>query len=99
MSAIRGTFMDGKIIPDALPSWANGARVVVELDDSLRDDPPVDEDVSPEAIAKRLALMEQVEPWMTPEEDAEWRRQRAEDKKTQLGMWDKWTKDIEKLFK
>lgn len=97
MNAVRGTFVKGMIVPDVQPSWEDGARVLVNLDDAQIDE-FVDEDVSPEAIAKRLALMDLVEPWMTPEEEAQWKKERAEEKVVQLSMWDKWTKDIERLF-
>src|SRR5262245_57299696 len=100
MSVIHGTYRDGKIILDSPPAdWPEGTEVVVKLSDPVVGELPDDEDVSPDAIARRLALMEQVEPWMTPEQDAAWRQQREKDKAEQLAMWEKWNRDIGDLFK
>jgi hypothetical protein len=99
MSEINATVIDGQIVPDAPPAWPNGTRVAVKPVGQTGDDLPDDDDSSPEAIAKRLALMDRVRPWMTPDEFAEWERVRAENKAFQLSQWGKWTKDIEDLFK
>ncbi len=97
MSSIRGTFLDGMIVPDSVTGWANGTRIVLALDGEVAPSRPEDDDSSPEAISQRLAQMDRVEPWMTPEEDEEWRRQRTEKKCEELANWNEWTKDIEKL--
>jgi hypothetical protein len=100
MSTIRGRYIGGKVILDAPADWPEGAEVNVELTSpgELPDERPDDEDTSPEAIARRLALMDRVEPWMTPEEEAAWKKQREEDKAVQLAFWDKWTEEVGKLF-
>ena len=82
MNAVGATFVDGEIVPDDPPDWRTGTRLNIEATEL-----PDDDDVSPEAIAKRLALIDRVEPWMAPEEFAEWERVRAEEKARFLANW------------
>ena len=84
MSTIRATFINGMIVPDASPEWANGTRIVLALDGEVAPSASNEDDSSPEAIRERLALMDRVEPWMTPEEDEAWRRQRDDQKNEEL---------------
>jgi hypothetical protein len=98
MSAIRGTIQDGKVVFNTPPNWPNGAEVVVELAPPVADELPDDDDTSPEAIARRLALMDRVRPWMTPEEEAAWKKQREEDKAAELAQWDARSRKLEGLF-
>jgi hypothetical protein len=99
MDAISGTYINGEIVLDTPPDWPEGARVVIRPVDQVTEELPADDDVSPDAIAHRLSLMDQVQPWMTPEEEAEWKKQRDRHKAEQLAMWEKWTQDVGKLFK
>ena len=62
------------------------------------DELPDDDDVSPEAIARRLALIDHVQPWMTPEQEAAWKRQREEDKAAELARWEARSRKLEGLF-
>ena len=98
MNTIRGTIHNGQVIFDTPPELKEGTPVAVSpLATSgmiASDDLPDDNDSSPEAIAKRLALMDRVRPWMTPEELADWERIRADDKAFQLSQWEKWTKEV-----
>src|SRR5262245_9070269 len=99
MSTIRGTIQDGQVILNTPTSLPNGTPVTVSpITPAGVDELPDDNDVSPEAIARRLALMDRVQPWMTPEELAEWERVRAEDKAFQLSQWEKWTKEAGGTF-
>ena len=99
MSAIRGTIQDGKVILSTPTNLPNGTQVAVSpLPPVGVDELPDDDDASPEAIARRLALIDRVQPWMTPEELAEWERVRAEDKAFQLSQWEKWTKEVGEIF-
>jgi hypothetical protein len=84
-------------IPDDAPDDSRTTRAS-ERRRLLVGDLPDDNDTSPEAIAKRLALMDRVQPWMTPEEFAEWERVRAQDKAFQLSQWEKWAKEIGGIF-
>jgi len=89
MSAIRGTIRDGKVIFDTPPDWPEGTPVEVEpVCAGAADELPDDDDDSPEAIARRLALMDRVQPWMTPEEEEVWKQRRAEDKAAELARWE-----------
>jgi hypothetical protein len=60
MAAIRGTYIDGKIVPDTPPDWPNGLRLVIEATPL----PPVrmmtDEEQGddPESIARWLAVFD-----------------------------------------
>ncbi|MFO0803742.1 MAG: hypothetical protein U0791_11570 [Gemmataceae bacterium] len=93
MDAIGATFVDGDIVPDVSPEWKTGTRLNIEAAEL-----PDDDDVSPEAIAKRLALIDRVEPWMTPEDFAEWERERAEEKARFLANWKKENERIDGVF-
>ncbi len=42
---------------------------------------------------------EPVQPWLTPEEEAEWQKALAEQKAWELANWDAHCKKIEELFK
>ena len=96
MSAIRGTFLNGGIVPDVSPPWADGTRLDLE---PREESGPVDEEVSsPEEIARLLALMDSLEPVMSEEEALEWERQRREQKEKELADWDNQARKIGKLF-
>jgi len=62
MSAIRATFIDGKIVPDVPPDWPNGMRLVVEATPL----PPVrmmseeEQGNDPESIARWLAAFDAI---------------------------------------
>jgi hypothetical protein len=61
MNAIHGTYLNGMIVPDEPLDWPDGTRVYMEV---------IEDEDSPEAIAKRVALMEEFlhEPVMSEEE-------------------------------
>jgi hypothetical protein len=83
------------VVLSAPANLPNGTPVTVSLVTPVgTDELPDDEDVSPEAISRRLALVERVRPWMTEEELAEWERVRGKDKAFQLSQWEKWTKEV-----
>ena len=95
MSVIRGTIQDGQVVLPSPANLPNGTPVTVSPAGSGSvDELPDDDDVSPEAIAKRLALIDRVQAWMTPEELAAWERVRAEDRAFQLSRWEKWTEEV-----
>jgi hypothetical protein len=48
---------------------------------------------TPEGIAALLLKMDQVQPFLTPEEEEAWRKTRAEEKAFQLSQWEKWSKE------
>ena len=96
MSAIRGTYLNGTIVPDTQPGWAEGTRV--ELSAAEERGIPLTDDDSPEANAKRLAIMETLQPVMTEEQAREWERQRAEAKAAELADWANWTRKIGAIF-
>lgn len=102
MSVIRGTIQDGKVVFDAPPDWPNGTPVEVEpvrageqigiSEEEQGDDP--------ESIARWLAWLDTVQPLiMTPEEEVEWQKARAEQKAWELANWEAHSKKLENLFK
>ena len=52
----------------------------------------------PEGIAALIARIEQIEPFLSPEEDEAWRKALAEQNAFQLANWDKQTKETGELF-
>jgi hypothetical protein len=85
MSAIPATFIDGMIIPDVPPDWPNGMRVWMRpAECHERDQLPNDDDLSPAAIARRLELIDQIQPFLTPEEEEDWKKALAEQKPGRL---------------
>jgi hypothetical protein len=80
---LRGTIRNGQVVLDAPAAWQDGTPVAV-APVTHADELPDDADGSPEAIARRLALMDRVQPWMTPDELAAWERARAADRAFQL---------------
>jgi hypothetical protein len=97
MSAIRGTYLNGTIVPDTQPAWAEGTRVSMDVA-SATEYP--DDDESPDAIAKQLALMEafEREPVMSDDDADAFERCLKENRKLDLDLWKKWTQEIEELF-
>src|SRR5439155_20031223 len=91
MNAIKATVKNGQILVAVPADWPEGCEVVIEPlsaeTNTCGDE--ADAAATPEAIAKRLALMDQIEPLlMTPEEEAQWqeaRRNRKEFEKTGFG--------------
>jgi hypothetical protein len=86
MNTIRGTYLNGMIVPDTRPEWVEGSRVSVNLAEAKGFE---DED-SPEAIARRLAVMDElldISP-MPDEEIEAWERQRVQAKARELASWD-----------
>jgi hypothetical protein len=95
MNGIHGTIRNGQVILDSPSEWAEGTSVIVTRDvPSHADELPDDDNASPEAIAWRLALIDRIQPWMSPAEFTEWERHRAEEKAFQLSQWGKWTKTV-----
>lgn len=103
MSAIRGTIQDGKVVFDAPPDWPNGTPVTVSVGGAdeyvgigIREE---DWPTTPEGVEALVAKMGQVQPFLTPEEEAEWQKARAEYKAWELANWEAHSKKIEDLFK
>lgn len=98
MSTVHGTYQGGQIVLATAPDWPDGTPVRVESvreSDHLREE---DWDTSPEAIAAWIAMVDQLEPVMTPEEDAAWRKARAEDKAWNLAHQAERDAKIDRLF-
>jgi hypothetical protein len=98
MSAIRATVQNGQIVPDHPVEWPDGtelevrpARVAVSQGDDWSN--------TPEAIEEWIAWYRSLEPIvMSPEEEAEWKRARDEQKAFELAHWEERSKKLEGLF-
>lgn len=98
MPTITGTFTSGQVVFPTPPDWPDGTTVRVEKH-TLPPGLPDDDDVSPEAIARRLELMDAEPVPMTDEEYAAWRAWLAQRKAEQLALWEKSNADIDGLFR
>jgi hypothetical protein len=100
MSAIRGRYIDGKVVLDAPADWPEGAEVTVTPAEEyvgigMREE---DWDDSPEGVARWIARIDSLQPFLSPEEEAEWQKARAEQKAWQLAHWEERCRKIEELF-
>ena len=97
MTSAYGVVVNGKIVLDTPPEWPDGTQVRVE---QLVGLPDPDRPSTPEEIARDLALMDQSRgPAMTPGEEAEWHKARAEQKAWELARWEEHSRKLEELFK
>jgi hypothetical protein len=101
MSTIRGTIQNGQVVLPTPADLPNGTpvRVVSEADEyvgiGMREE---DWPTTPEGIEALLDRIDKMEPFLTPVEQAEWDKRRAEDKAGELARWDDDRKQIEGLF-
>lgn len=85
MSAIRGTYRNGRVeLTDPPPAeWKDGQEVRVELvaaDDQIgmrEEDWPT----TPEGIEALIARMDQMQPFLSPEDEERWLQSLEEDKR------------------
>lgn len=97
MSAVYAKVVGGKVVVDAPADWPEGVEVRVEPVNP-ENELPDDEDGSPEAIAQRLALIGQIEPFLTPDEEAAWLRARAEYKAWVVAQADAHDRKLREVF-
>lgn len=103
MSAIRGTIHDGQVVLSSPANLPNGTPVRVE---AVSADEYVgigiheaDWPTTPEGMEALAVKMGQIHPFLTPDEEAEWHKARAEYKAWHLANWEAHCKKIEDLFK
>jgi hypothetical protein len=102
MSAIRGTFIDGKVVFATPPDLPNGTQVTVQPTGSefvgigIRDE---DWPTTPEGIAALVAKIDQIQPFLAPVEEEAWHKALAEQKAWELANWEAHSQKIEDLFK
>lgn len=102
MSSIRGTIQDGQVVLTTPADLPNGTpvRVMPGVEEyvgiGMREE---DWPTTPEGIEALVASMEKIQPFLTPEEEAQWHRARAEYKAWQLANLDAHFKKIEGVFK
>lgn len=102
MSAIRGTVQDGTVVLERPVNLPNGTPVTVSVSGAeeyvgvgIREE---DWPTTSEGIAALVARMDQIQPFLTHEEDEAWRKARAEGKAFQLSQWEKWCKEAGGTF-
>ena len=100
MIAISGTYRDGKVIFSAPPEWQEGAVVRVELDTEYVGVGMREEDwpLEGERLAEWMRKVDALEPFLTPEEEADWETALQSEKMNSLSAWNKEIADVEKLF-
>jgi len=98
MSAIRGTYKDGQIILAAAPptDWPDGAEVRLELVELPTED--AEQDADPESIAQWLAWYDSLEPFLSEEDEASWKKARQEYREWEFANREKRDRMIEGLF-
>lgn len=99
MNAIKAIVKDRKIALNVPDDWPEGTEVVIEpLTESIglnEEDWPT----TPEEIARHLALMDQVEPFvMTPQEEAAWQADRQARKDYEKAHFDEWSEALRKVW-
>jgi hypothetical protein len=101
MTAVEGTYKDGKIVLDAPTDWPSGCRVRIEpiavadddggTGDEQRDDP--------ESLARWLAEFDAVPPLdMTPDEETTWRAAREAQNAYEKSHFEERAKQIAERF-
>lgn len=100
MSAIRGIFRDGHVVLSGPPpaDWKDGAEVRLELNDPAGDDDDL-QGSDPESIARWVAWLESLQPFLSEEDDAEWRAALDEQKEWEKANWERRSKAIEDAFR
>src|SRR5688572_24523732 len=100
MPAIRATIVNGQIVPDAPVEWPDGTVLEIQPAEAAEPLGIREEDwpTTPEGIEEWIAWYDSLEPFMTPEQEAEWRRVRQEDREWQLAYWEERCRKIEKHF-
>ncbi len=94
MNAIKGTVKNRQVLVEVPADWPEGCEVVVEPIATPKGDEDDEGSPTPEVIAARLALMDQLEPgWLSPEDDAAWRAALKEQKENEKARF---FKDAEK---
>jgi hypothetical protein len=100
MHAIKGKFRNGQIVLTEKADWPEETEVLVEPVSATptlgirEEDWPTD----PEGIARHLALIDSLEPFLTPEEEAAWQAARKEQREFELSKFEERSRRIERLF-
>lgn len=99
MNSIKGTFQMGQILFTNPPDWPDGTPVMVEPVTPVLGRREEEWDNTPEGIKAWLAWYDSLEPLeMTPEEEAAWQAERAEQREFEKSKFDERANRIEGLF-
>ena len=102
MNVIQGVVKNGQIAPDVPADWPEGTRVAVapvEATSAPNGASEDDWDPSPAGIARRLALMDQMEPLLlTPEERAEWEAARRAQQEFEKASFDQRAERVRRMW-
>jgi hypothetical protein len=95
MNVIDGTVKNGQVLLDAPAALPDGTRVRVVPLAGDDDEGPA----TPDVIAARLALMDQLEPgWLSPEDDAAWRAALQEQKEYEKGRFGEDAEKVRRMW-
>ena len=98
MSVIRGRFRGGKIDLDTPPDWPEGAEVEVHLAEGSIGISEEEQGDDPESIARWLAWMETVQPFLSPVDEARWKAARQAQKEYNISKCHERAEKLRKLF-
>ena len=101
VTAITGTWKNGRIVLDSPTDWPDGCRVIVEPAPDVENLGIREQDWAdtPEAIAEWLQWYESLEPLlMTSEEEANWRTARKTQREHDIATLEERTERIERIF-
>jgi len=98
MNAVLGMVKNGKVEVDAPADWPEGSPVRVKLE--LNGHAEYDDDMpeTPEEIEARIRRLEEVGPWLSPEDEAAWQAERKAYKEWEIATWHERDKRIEEMF-
>lgn len=99
MSTIRGTIVDGQIVPDVPPPWANGTRVVLQPESERTGTDGDDQGDDLESISRWLAWYDGLQPLiLTAEDEERIGHAREEQRAYELATWEERSRKLEQLF-
>lgn len=101
MTAIAGTYQNGRIILDAPADWPEGCRVLVEPAPQEETFGMREEDwpETPEGIAAWLQWYDALEPIArTPREEAEWQAAQKAQCEHEKGQFEEWTEKLREMW-
>ncbi|MBY0513106.1 MAG: hypothetical protein K2P78_04245 [Gemmataceae bacterium] len=100
MGTIRGKYVGGQIVFTAPADWPEGIEINLEpvTESEPLGIPEEEQGDDPESIARWLAWMDSLKPFLTTEDEAKWQQARAERRAFELASWEERSRKLEKLF-
>jgi len=101
MNAVKGTVQNGHVVLDNPAGLPEGSRVIIEAitEDETFGIREEDWEDTPEAIAAWLRWSDSLEPLeMIPQEEAEWRAARLEQKEREKAAFSDWSDKLREMW-